>query len=372
MDKKRILFIIDSLAAGGAEKVVLTLARTLQRRGHDLVLLTVRDVVEYALDFPADIQTLSFTKLRTGSTHGRFARRLRNHVHSLEKSGGVFDLIVSHLQLSNRLVRRSGLPGVHMCVHSALSPGSLGNRRGLRRWLKKRRLQRIFDSQDIIAVSQGIKTDLEMTLHVRPHAITVIYNPVDFEQVRTLARERNPFAGENYAVCVARLTELKRHDVLLQAYARANLEQKLLLLGEGPRRPALERLAGELGIAHRVIFAGFHQNPYPVIRDAVLSVLASEYEGLGMGLVESLVLGIPVVSTDCVSGPAEILVDDMARFLVPVGDADALARKMREAVEEATGPGIRIDPALLEKFDAERVADQYLALADRRRRPGLE
>ncbi len=103
-----------------------------------------------------------------------------------------------------------------------------------------------------------------------------------------------------------------------------------------------------------------------------MTVLSSDYEGLPTVIIESLALGTPVVSTDCPSGPREILKGDLSRFLVPVEDEQALATMIRDAVAEAEKGDIHIDPAVLEPFRPDRVADQYLALADRRRRPGLE
>lgn len=370
--QKNILFIIDSLGGGGAERVLLTLSRTLHNQGHRIVVLSVQNFNEYEIDFDIQLLTLDFTKNNFERTYKKYARRLRRLVNSLEAEHGIFDLIVSNLQISNRLIRFSGLHNFFMCVHSALSPGSLGERRGLRRHIKKKRLQKLFAGQNIITVAQAMKTDLEQVINIKARSIRVIYNPVDFKLIRSLACEPNPFHNEQYIICVARLTGFKRHDRLLQAYAMSNLPQKLLLLGDGPLRSDLENLACELGIRDRVIFAGFHRNPYPIIKGSILSVLSSDYEGLGMGIIESLALNVPVVSTDCISGPREILVGDLARFLVPVDDIDALCHKMYQAVKESTGPGVYIDPTTLEKFDARRVANQYLDLANRRRIQGSE
>jgi glycosyltransferase involved in cell wall biosynthesis len=101
----------------------------------------------------------------------------------------------------------------------------------------------------------------------------------------------------------------------------------------------------------------FKQNPYPLVRNAKALVLSSDYEGLGMVLIESLACGTPVVSTDCPHGPNEILVDDLAQFLSPVGDPKKLTEKIDLAVNYQV-----TDPSILEKVDLDKVVDEYLSL----------
>ena len=107
-----------------------------------------------------------------------------------------------------------------------------------------------------------------------------------------------------------------------------------MLVGEGQNQPMLRALARTLGIADRVVFAGFHADPSPFYATADLFVLSSAYEGFGNVIVEALSFGVPVVSTDCPSGPAEILEDGRWGRLTPIGDAQALARAVDEALAE--------------------------------------
>ena len=133
-----------------------------------------------------------------------------------------------------------------------------------------------------------------------------------------------------------------------------------MLLGEGHNHAMLRALAGELGIADHVIFAGFHADPSPFYATADLFVLSSNHEGFGNVIVEALHFGLPVVSTDCPSGPAEILCSGRWGRLVPVGDADALARAMDEAL------GAAVDCEALKRraadFSPEIAARKYLDL----------
>jgi glycosyltransferase involved in cell wall biosynthesis len=361
-DKKRILFIIDSLAAGGAEKVVLTLARTMVQSGHYVAIISADNKIEYSIDFAADIHTLDFKKSKFEPTYFKYAKRLQQLVNKLETESGPFDLITAHLQKAHRLTAKAGIKKAYFCIHSTVSQGSLAGRSGLRLHLKRRRLKKLLDNKDIITVSKGIAQDLLEVVHIKPKSIRTIYNPVDFELIRRQANETNPYKNEDYIIHVGRLTPSKRHDILLQAYAKSGITQKLLLLGDGPLKDSIQQLAHKLGIAEKVIFAGFHANPYPIIKDAKLSVLTSDYEGLPTVLIESLALHVPVLSTDCPSGPREILTGLLQKFLIPATDVDTIGRYIHSNLTAAVN-FIPEDLLIAEKFGVEHACENYLSLA---------
>ena len=144
--------------------------------------------------------------------------------------------------------------------------------------------------------------------------------------------KRRPASGP-YIVSVARLDEIQKdHRTLLRAYARlvethegGALREDLVIVGDGGFRAELEALAVELGIGERVHFTGYRNNPHAVVARASALVLSSRYEGMPMVLLEALALGKPVISTDCPTGPREILDDGRFGLLVPIGDVGALA-----------------------------------------------
>lgn len=155
---------------------------------------------------------------------------------------------------------------------------------------------------------------------------------------------------------VGSLKAQKNHPLLLRAFARlARPDARLMILGGGDDAP-LRRLAAELGIADRVVLAGFHLDPTPFYQTADLFVLSSDHEGFGNVIVEALAQGLPVVSTDCPSGPAEILEGGRWGALVPVGDAEALAAAIDRALATPH------DPDALKR----RAADFAPAIAARR------
>lgn len=132
---------------------------------------------------------------------------------------------------------------------------------------------------------------------------------------------------------IENLKRQKRHDILIKAYAKANVQEKLVLVGTGELLEASKKLVKDLGIEDKVIFTGFKKNPYPYMKHAKLMVLSSDFEGLGLVILEALALGTPVISTDCPSGPNEILAN---QYLVAVQDVDELASRIRLFVEKDT------------------------------------
>ncbi|WP_455206353.1 glycosyltransferase [Kaarinaea lacus] len=359
---KNILFIIDSLGAGGAEKAVLTLARTMVNLGHVVTIIIADDNIEYEIDFSINIRSLHFQKSRWEATYHKFGRKLSAQVKELESKFGRFDLITTHLQKAHRLTSSAKINKAYYCIHSTISQASLAGRSGLRLFFKRRKLKSLLNGKDIITVSKGIQEDLIRNVGINPKTIRTIYNPLDFELIKKLSLLPNPYEKENYIIHIGRLTSSKRHDILLQAYVKSNIKEKLLLLGDGPLKQEILQTANNLGVSSKVIFAGFHQNPYPIIKHAKLNVLSSDYEGLPTSLLESLALNVLSISTDCPSGPREILTNSLEKYLVPVGNSDKLASAIRMALNDLDDNNTDIPPSVLNKFDMNNVSNQYLNL----------
>jgi glycosyltransferase involved in cell wall biosynthesis len=161
---------------------------------------------------------------------------------------------------------------------------------------------------------------------------------------------------------VGRLVPQKDHATLLRAFSRlrAGRAARLVILGDGKDRKSLELLASKLGVADDVSLPGFESNPYRYMRRCAVFVLSSAWEGSGNVLAEAMACGAPVVSTDCPSGPAEILGDGKYGPLVAVGDHEALAAAIEASLDHPPPPGDLRSRA--DVFSSSRSADAYLKL----------
>jgi glycosyltransferase involved in cell wall biosynthesis len=229
-----------------------------------------------------------------------------------------------------------------------------------------RRVRKLFPQADrIIAISHGVGEDVLRQGGCEPSQLFVIHNPAvdaDLEK-RALEPPGHPWlvdGGPPVVLGVGRLVPQKDFETLLRAFARVRAEMpaRLLILGEGREHERLRELAAGLGLGADVDLPGFDPNPVSAMARAGTFVLSSAWEGFGNVVVEALATGCPVVSTDCPSGPGEIL--DGGRFgrLVPVGDAEALAEALLATLREPGDPDERRARAAV--FAVDVVAERYL------------
>ncbi|MFN3231032.1 MAG: glycosyltransferase [Alphaproteobacteria bacterium] len=215
----------------------------------------------------------------------------------------------------------------------------------------------------VICVSKGVLDALVRFSGVSPTNLTVVHNPIvtpALLQQSQAACDHPWLASKDQPVLlsVGRLVKAKDLETLLHAFAKLRQRRpcRLILLGEGTLRPRLEGLADELKIREYVDMPGFNGNPYSFMARADLFVLSSAWEGFPTVLVEALACGIPIVSTDCPSGPREILSDGRFGTLVPVGDVDALAAAIETALSSPPPEG---GQARGMQFTAARAVDRY-------------
>lgn len=352
---RKILMVIDSLAAGGAEKVALNLASAMKIEGCHIDIIMVDNIVSYEVDQTISLFSLDFKK--GVFDYYKHRKKLHRMIDDLQ-ADGAYEMIIVHLQKSTRLMKGYRHPKIVYVVHSTLSQASLSNRSGLRKYFKLRRLRSIYDGLNIVAVSKGIAADIKQ-IGIRPNSLSVIYNPVDAKELLEKAEEAPGCkCDKEYIVYVGRLAVSKRHDRALEAYKQSGIKESFLIVGEGEMRASIEAKISALGLEKRVKLCGFQSNPYAIVKRAKLLVLTSDYEGLPTVLIEALSLGVPVVSTDCPSGPREILGELMPDALVPLDDVDTLAKAIKATV--ATPPDI--PDVLIERFAASSIAQRYLSL----------
>ncbi len=217
----------------------------------------------------------------------------------------------------------------------------------------------LYGATNIIAISTGVRASLEERFAAhesKPNELRLIANPIPIDEIQRLAEESDPaIPTEPYIVHVARLTHQKNQQLLIRAYHKAAIEEKLVIVGDGQDRPMLDKLVSELGMEQKVIFAGQKDNPFPWMKHAKAFVLSSIYEGFGLVLAEAMACGTQVVAVDCPGGVRDVLIEEQAR-LIAEPSVDGLAAKIREALENP----VSIKPMWYRRFDAKQIATQYL------------
>ena len=359
--RKRIAIVIDSLAGGGAEIVALRLAIQFRKMGHVPHLLLLQD--NCLLDVPEQIQVdacYSASEKRPGALIGvsKAAKRLKSFIEDIERKQGKFDLFLSNLDRTNLLMAKINVSPLHFIIHSSVERELARQKNyGPLKYLAMLRAKQALSGQHLVTVSEGIANEIKTRHRISPASCITIYNPFDSAEITDKASQAQPMPDGDYIIHVGRLSKGKRHDILLRAFAQMDQKIPLVLLCNNPQKA--RKLAQQYGVAERVIVPGFQQNPYPWIKNARLLVLSSEYEGLSNTLIEALILGTAVVSTDCDFGPREILTGPLATFLSPVNQATPLAANMDKALRSY--PDINsVD--FLNKIEAVSVAKQYLNL----------
>lgn len=401
---KRIAFLLDNLRGGGAERVVLTLAAGFRAREYEVDLLVCEMRGELCAQLPAGVNVVeldaasSLAAVGGVLAGGGVTRELLAFIASARKLPGNLryvraaadylaaqrpDALCAVLPKANitavlaRRLAREAPTRVFVGVQNPLSVRAERGRRDGRGQLQHMLplLRACYAAADgVIAASHGVAEDAVELLGLPAGSTSVIYNPVDTAGAATGRAPEHPWfsePGPPVVLAIGRLVPQKNFHLLLHAIAlvREHEPVRLLILGGDDDDPAqaacrtsLEELAGALGIGDALAMPGFAPNTQDYLRAARLFALSSNYEGFGLVLVEALLAGCPVVSTDCPSGPREILEGGRHGRLVPVNDAAALATAIRAALaEEPDRQALRARGA---EFAPDRAVAAYAALLD--------
>jgi glycosyltransferase involved in cell wall biosynthesis len=356
-----LALVITDLRGGGAEKAMLRLAAALARHGHRVRLILLGQRSEHEIPRGVELHALAPAGGQLGGGwlgRWRAALRLRRLYRRLGL--GADCTTISTLPFADQVVAGARLPNTWFRIANTLSAEVDALARNNPRKAARRlsRYRKLYEGRDLVAVSDGVAEDLRGALGLSRSRIVRIYNGFDFDAIRRAAMRADPdLPREPFVLHVGRFTPQKRHDLLFDAWRIAALPQRLVLMA--PPSEELDALIAAKGLRDRVLIAGFRSDPYSWMRAAELLVLCSDREGMPNVLVEALACGTRVVSTDCPSGPREVLRGELARWLVPCGDAAALARAMRAAL---AAPRPRAD-AVPGDFSEANMVRAYEALA---------
>lgn len=352
---KKIAVVIGDLGMpGGAEKVAADLATEFHQRGYDVTVITFEEKKKSGyLQTPAKhlhismpshegnvLNQLSLLAKRVWTFRQVFQREQFTHIFSFLESANIPCALASSLTL--------------VSVH--IDPDEWTERqRKLIKFAFKR-------ARGVVALTNSMQTKLEQSLQLSN--VVRIYNPVMTHLVHQRAKE-NIAINTPFILAVGRLNVLKRFDRLIAAYAQAKIAENypLIILGEGELRQDLEQQIKGLGLQDRVLLLGYESNPYKYMTRAEYLVMSSDTEAYPVVLIEALSLGCPVLSTDCPSGPREIIREGVNGLLVAMTEqalADGMQRLSRDTqLRERLS---RQAPSSVQMNDIRTVADTWLAV----------
>lgn len=362
----KLLLVVPSLGAGGAERICVLLAQGLQRLEHQVSVVTIfgsgsdffalpDGVPRIALDLGSDtsgiVAKLSHNRRRVAAVRRQLREQRPDAVISFLSTANVLALLaavglrVPVIVTEHADPRRQPLPRAWRILRRACYPCAAA----------------------LVSVSRGVD---EGFCWLAPQRRAIIANPICWHDIQAAEGDASAISGPRTVIGMGRLEGEKGFDLLLAAFARLPQELadwRLTILGEGSQRSQLEALASNLGLGGRVQFPGALRDPFPILKCAGLFVLPSRYEGFGNALVEAMACGLPAVAADCHSGPREIIHPGIDGLLVPPEDVPALAAAMAglmvDAERRAQLGGAARQAA--RRFDLETIMEQWQSLLER-------
>lgn len=357
-----VAFFLRFLGGGGAERVIINLTRSFIKHNLKVDLVLSSTGGPHLWQVPPEVRIVDLKAPRLLASLPSLVRYLQQEqpksLLSTLHYNNEFALLAKRIsRTSARVVVREANNLSEQAKHTAEF---------------KKRLTPLFVkhlypwADNIVAISKGVAEDLSQVTALPPEGIQTIYNPTITPDLTLKAQEQvdHPWFQPGMPpviLGVGKLQPQKDFPTLIRAFAqvRQTHEAKLVILGWGPDRPQLEDLVSKLGLADDVDLPNHVKNPYAYMARSAVFVFSSAWEGLGNALIEAMAIGVPVVATDCKSGPKEILKNGQYGYLLPVGDSKGIAEAILSIFSGNLKP---VDSSWLEQFTLKTVTAQYLRI----------
>lgn len=351
MEAQRVSVFLPSLAGGGAERVMSLIANGLAARGVDVTLVLCQAIGAYLVDVDSRVRVVDLGVSSMPQALLPLVRHLRNARPTALLAA------MSHANVTAALAHCMACSTARLVLSERAHLGSvLAAYPGWRMRATTLMMRCSYLRADrIVSVSEGVAADLLQRIPLDAERVVTIYNPVVDDALHARANVEPACAWLSarapsdppVVLAAGRLVPQKDFATLIEAFAllRGTRTARLLILGEGHLRATLTAQIARLGLEGDVALPGFEPNPYSAMRTAQLFVLSSRFEGLPGVLIQAMACGIPVVSTDCPSGPREVLEGGRWGRLVPVGDVTAMAAAMAAALDDPSPPAVMLRAA---------------------------
>lgn len=331
---KRIALFVPTLAGGGAERVMIMIANGLSAEGLKVDLITGNADGPYRDSLSTNVNLIDFGVSRLLYALPSFAKYL------LVKKPSTVLSALNHANIANSVFSRLLSPQtkIILSVHNSLRTEA--KPKLIPRLSRKLLGWAITRADLVISVSEGIREQLLEEFKVSGAQVVTIYNPLDVDTISMLSKEPSGHSwldapDKPVIIGVGSLTRQKNFELLIRSFSQVQVQtpSRLVILGEGEDREPLEKLIAELDIEDSVLMPGFVSNPFAWMSKSSVFVLSSDWEGLPGVLLEALACGVQVVSTDCKTGPNEILEAGKWGLLVGTGDQNALTDAIVESLQ---------------------------------------
>ena len=330
----KVVFFIPTLESGGAEKVTSILCNQFISNGYEVELVLIKKVGPYLNHLHSNIKIVNLNKNRSLFCIFKFYKYIKQSKP---------DIIISALDNANiisAIVKKFFFPKIKLIItcHSTISKEFKYSDNYKAYFLKKLMKYTFCYAEKIIAVSNGVALDLKNILKIDSEKIKIIYNPVYSEDILELGKLENNFKWfhKEYKIFISigRLTDVKNYELLIDSFniVKDKINSKLIIIGEGPLRFELQNQIESLNLHDFVFLAGYLDNPYNWLSNSDVFVVSSKWEGLSCALIEAMSFNLNIVSSNCYSGPIEILENGKWGLIANQNNKEDLSNLMLKSI----------------------------------------